>query len=257
MSTFLFKYSVFGPINSRRLGKSLGINVLPTDVKHCNFDCVYCECGWTKKSTRKPILPTVESITEDLLLRVQMLIDRNVKVDTLTFAGNGEPTVHPDFDEIILSVKNIRDTFLPGTKIAVLNNSTLLDRPIIQKATKEIDYNICKLDAGTEMMWKRINQPKGQLDFSKVIENLKNVKEGLIIQTLFLRGEHNGEVVDNTSEKELVAYINLLKEIQPEQIMIYTLDREAPAENLKQVTKSELYAIAQRINKLGFKVSVA
>lgn len=256
MSTFLFKYSVFGPINSRRLGKSLGINILPTEFKLCNFDCVYCECGWTNK-TSKPEMPSVESVTEELLQKIQMLLDRNVQIDTLTFAGNGEPTLHPNFEEIVSSVKNIRDVFLPEAKIAVLNNSTLLKNTIVKQGLKDIDLNICKLDAGTVETMQAINQPRGHYNFEKVVDNLKENAGNLIIQSLFLKGEHDNKVIDNTTDKEINAWLNLLKEIQPQHVMIYSLDRESPAKHLEIVSKDKLYQIAQQVNKLGFTASVA
>ena len=256
MSTFLFKYSVFGPIDSRRLGKSLGINILPTDFKLCNFDCVYCECGWTNK-TRKPEMPSVESVTEELLQKIQMLLDRKVKIDTLTFAGNGEPTLHPDFEEIVSAVKNIRDVFLPQTKIAVLNNASLLNRSVVRSALKDIDLNICKLDAGTPDMMHKINQPRGKFNFDKIVENLKQNDGNLIIQSLFLKGEHNNLRIDNTTEEEVFEWLNLLKVIRPQHVMIYSLDRESPAKNLEIISKSKLYGIAKQVNKIGITASVA
>lgn len=257
MHTFLFKYLVFGPINSRRLGRSLGVNVLPISHKLCNFDCIYCECGEDAEKITKLDFPSVEEIIEDLILKSQMLVDRSVAIDTISFAGNGEPTLHPQFDEIVYAVKNIRDLYFPKAKIAVLNNSTMLHKPRVMEALGVADFSICKLDAGDEESFDKINRPKGELSFDKVLRNLTLKKEGLIIQSLFFKGVNESNKLGNSSSEHISKYLRRLKEIKPENVMLYSLDRSTPVRDLKALSRTELNKIALQINALGISASVA
>ena len=257
MHTFLFKYLVFGPVNSRRLGKSLGINILPKEHKFCNFDCIYCECGEDVEKLSKIDFPSVEEIIEELLLKSQMLSDRNVEIDTISFAGNGEPTLHPHFEEIVYAVKNIRDLIFPSAKIAVLNNSSMLHKPSVQNALEVADYSICKLDAGDEASFLKINRPKGEIRFNKIIRNLKLNKQALIIQSLFFKGVNANEHLGNSSEEHIESYLKQLEEIQPKNVMLYSLDRATPVKDLQALNLFELKKIAKQINALGISASVA
>lgn len=257
MSNSLFDNIIFGPIRSRRLGNSLGINLLPVASKFCNFDCIYCECGWTdnhKNSAKN--LPDPHAITEHLVDKIQALLDDKVTIHSITFAGNGEPTLHPKFEEIMADVVLIRNLMIPDAKISILSNGTMLHKKSIIKAMQEVDHCILKLDAGTEALFQKINQPMGGITIQKIKRNLLKLRGVLTVQTLFFRGEHKGERIDNTTPEEIEAWINHLADLHPKQVMIYSLDRPSPAHNLVQVSKKELNAIADKLRPHQIKTLV-
>lgn len=258
MGTFLFDSTIFGPVTSRRLGSSLGINLLPNDIKICNFNCIYCECGLTPglsgKSYRLPSRAEVRKLLQEYLIRPE---HSHTKIDTLTFAGNGEPTLHPEFSGIIDDVLELRKTYLPAVKIAVLSNGTFIHRPEVFDALLKVDFNILKLDSMIKKTQKLVNCPLGDYSLSKTIEGFKNFKGKLVIQTMFFRGIYNGKHVDNTTEKELDLLIKAYQEINPESVMIYTISRDTPHHNLHKVPEHELKAIADRIEKLRIRTHVS
>ena len=258
MATFLFDKIIFGPVSSRRLGVSLGINLLPNNCKLCNFDCIYCECGWTPddRSMIKSFHP--RSLVKLMLeSKVKEMKQKQEKLDVITFAGNGEPTMHPDFEGVIEDTIIIRGQYFPEAKIAVLSNSTLLHKEPVFRALQKIEMNILKLDSMFEHTIELINQPHGKMDPDKLIQLLKRFNGRLIIQTLFLRGEIDGKEIDNTTEKEISAWLSALRIIQPEMVMIYTFARDTPAENLEKVTKNELEQIAQKVHGLGIATQIS
>ncbi|QZT35795.1 radical SAM protein [Halosquirtibacter xylanolyticus] len=245
MATFLFDKTIFGPIKSRRLGISLGVNLLPNDQKLCSFDCIYCECGWNpKERLTKPVIPTSDEVKELLEKQLLKMSDDGELPDVITFAGNGEPTLHPQFKKVIEDTIALRDKYCPKAKVAVLTNSTTSHRKDVVEALKMVDDNIMKLDGGTEEIIQAIDQPVGKFDIKETIEVLKQFNGDLIIQTLFMRGEFEGESVDNTSIEEVDAWIECVKEIHPRQVMIYSLDRDTPAQGLIKVEKDDLEKIA-------------
>ncbi len=257
MSGFLFHETVFGPVMSRRLGVSLGINLLPVDYKYCTFNCVYCECGWTHSkpegSNGLPSRDEVKVLLEEKLKT--MLADGQVP-DAITFAGNGEPTIHPNFPGVMDDTIALRDRFFPDAKITVLSNASMLHRDDVFNALKATDKNIQKLDAGSEGMFRLINQAAGSLSLGKVVEQLCLFEGKLIVQTLFLRGEHKGESIDNTAEQEVEAWIILLQKIKPEYVMIYSIDRATPEQGIEKVSFDELSVIAKKVNMTGIKTKV-
>ena len=258
MATFLFDKIIFGPVSSRRLGVSLGINLLPNNCKLCNFDCIYCECGWTSddRSMIKSFHPrSLVKFTRES--KVKEMKQHNEKLDVITFAGNGEPTMHPDFEGIIDDTMVIRDQYFPKAKIAVLSNSTLLHKESVFKALQKIEMNILKLDSMFESTIEIINQPRGKIYPEKMVEYFKKFEGKLIIQTLFLRGEIEGRKIDNTTEREISAWLSALQIINPEMVMIYTFARDTPAENLEKVTRDELEQIAQKVNNLGITTQIS
>jgi wyosine [tRNA(Phe)-imidazoG37] synthetase (radical SAM superfamily) len=259
MSTFLFDKTVFGPVISRRLGVSLGINLLPNDSKVCSFDCIYCECGWNpKKRDKKITLPGREEVRNLLREELVRMKSESLKPDVITFAGNGEPTMHPDFIGIIDDTIMVRDEFCPEARIAVLSNSTMLHKPGVIEALKKVDDNILKLDSGITDTILFLDQPVGHFDLRKVVDNLKLFEGNLTIQTMFIRGEFNGKFFDNTVEAELVAWKVLLKEINPKSVMIYTIARDTPTGDLQKVPVEDLRKIAESVKKeLGFDVQVS
>jgi wyosine [tRNA(Phe)-imidazoG37] synthetase (radical SAM superfamily) len=258
MSTFLFDQIIFGPVKSRRLGVSLGVNLLPTDSKVCSFNCIYCECGWTpKKREQKAVLPTREIVRKKMEEKLTEMVESNELPDVITFAGNGEPTLHPDFEEIIDDTIELRDRLTPNARIAVLSNATRLHKASVIRALLKVEDNIQKLDSAFEETIQRIDCPVSNFKLENVVENLKLFKGKVIIQTLFLRGSFDGEIIDNTTEEELAEWLKLVTEIKPSQVMIYTIDRDTPASGLEKVKIDELQKIAYRVRAVGFDVQVS
>lgn len=259
MATFLFNDIIFGPIISRRLGVSLGVNLLPTDSKLCNFDCVYCECGWTKNGDKNTKAHFNDK--NEVLSRLKdVLADRAAKgetLDVITFAGNGEPTMHPDFAEIIEGTIALRNQYFPNVKIAVLSNSTMLGRESVRDALSKVDRAILKIDSAFESTIQAINNPLGKYTLEAVLENMSLFEGEIIVQTMFLRGVINGVIIDNTTDKEVDAWIEILKRVKPSQVMIYSLDRDTPLDTLTKVQKEELERIATKVVAAGFECNVA
>lgn len=257
MSTRLFNDMIFGPVNSRRFGSSLGINLLPPYMKFCNFDCIYCECGWTgnNENTLKE-LPESEVIAERLITQIELFQHRGIPIDTITFAGNGEPTLHPNFKEIIEDTLMIRDTLLPESKVVVLTNATMLHKDEVVASLQKVDQCMFKLDAGTEQTFQQINQPLGAISLEKVVGRIKQFPGAITIQSLFLRGKRNGEVVDNTLPNEVNSWAGLLDEINPSEVVLYSIDRPTPEEELEKVSMEELMSIAQQLGDRSFNVRI-
>jgi wyosine [tRNA(Phe)-imidazoG37] synthetase (radical SAM superfamily) len=257
MATILFDKIVFGPIKSRRLGISLGINLLPINTKVCSFDCIYCECGLATKGA-KGNLPTREEVKDALYTKLNAMRTTGVEPDVITFAGNGEPTLHPEFESIINDTIELRNSFFPNAKISVLSNATTLDRMDVFNALTKVDNNILKLDSAIEETMQLIDVPLNKkLTVKKIISDLKRFQGNLILQTMFIKGKIAGKHIDNTQENEVRAWIEAIKEIKPKQVMIYSIDRETPFETLEKVGKDELQHIADKVEKEGFNVSIA
>lgn len=257
MSGFLFHEVVFGPVHSRRLGLSLGINLLPLHSKHCSFNCIYCECGWTKPNPQHhPVLPGREEVAGFLEQRLIQLVDEQHIPDVITFAGNGEPTMHPDFTGIVDDTIALRDKFVPGSRVTVLSNASMLDNESVFGALQKLDNNILKLDAGDEKMFNLINNPVEPIRFESLIDNLKKFNGNLIVQSMFLRGSFKGEPVDNTTSAEVEKWLEYLMEINPKMVMIYPIARETPVHNLEKITMPELEKIASRVTLSGIKAVV-
>lgn len=256
MATFLFDKTVFGPVYSRRLGVSLGVNLLPIDRKFCNFNCIYCECGYTAPPGGKLVLPDRAAIKETLIIKLRELKGTTNEPDTITFAGNGEPTIHPEFSAIIDDTIVIRNKFSPATKIGVLSNASMLRKPNIVEALKKIDQNIQKLDTGVEETFQILNQPRSKVTIETIVEYLEAFNGKLVLQTMFVRGKYNDHFIDNTTENELEAWIPLVKKIKPEYVMIYSIDREAPTPGLEKISEIELNEIAKKLEEQGIRSKV-
>lgn len=255
--TILYPSPIFGPVHSRRLGVSLGINLMPEDGKLCSFDCLYCECGL---NTQRPHLPrpTREEVRNAL---ERVLVTRNEKgepLDVLTFAGNGEPTLHPDFPGIISDTINLRDRYFPEAKVSVLSNATAAHRPAVREALMRVDNNIQKLDTVDMDYIRLVDCPAPGYDVEKVVEALCAFNGHVIIQTMFMTGRlADGTSVDNTSERFLLPWIAALHRIKPAQVMTYTIDRETPTAGLEKASRETLDAIGERLKGEGFSVSVS
>jgi wyosine [tRNA(Phe)-imidazoG37] synthetase (radical SAM superfamily) len=258
MATFLFDKIIFGPVKSRRLGVSLGVNLLPTNVKVCSFDCIYCECGRTpKKSTEKGTLPTRREVRQKLDIKLQEMASQNQLPDVITFAGNGEPTLHPDFAGIIDDTLELRNEWAPNARIAVLSNAGMLHKKEVFSALLKVEDNIQKLDSAYPETVALLDCPRGNFSLEKVVGQLKQFEGNVIIQTMFVKGSFKGKLIDNTTNKEVWAWIELLKIIKPSQVMIYTIACDTPIDTLEKIPLEKLNEIADRIKKAGFKVQVS
>lgn len=258
MSTILFNQIVFGPVHSRRLGVSLGINLLPADGKICSFNCIYCECGLNethRTHTRLPSRPEVKAALEQKLAAMQA---DGLAPDVITFAGNGEPTLHPDFAGIIDDTIATRDRFFPRAKIAVLSNATMLAKGPVFEALNKIEDNILKLDSVLDRRIRQLNAPNlPGFTFEQLLQQLCRFQGNLIIQTMFLEGEVAGQSVANTTEEEIRGWLDALQQIRPKQVMIYTIARETPLKGLRKAPAPLLDQIAARARAAGFDVTVS
>jgi wyosine [tRNA(Phe)-imidazoG37] synthetase (radical SAM superfamily) len=255
--TVIYPSPIFGPIHSRRLGVSLGINLLPGDGKCCSFDCIYCECGFNGDFVPKQKMPTREAVREALENQLIKMQKEGPAPDVLTFAGNGEPTLHPHFPEIIEDTIALRNHYFPNAKVSILTNATQILRQPVFDALCKVDNNICKLDTISVDYIQHIDRPNGNYDVRKIIEKLKEFGHRCIIQTMFMQGEYEGKSADNTSEAFVQPWLDTVKAIQPSKVMIYTIDRETPAHGLKKAAPEVLDKIGERVRELGVECSVA
>ncbi len=259
MSTVIYSSPIFGPIHSRRLGISLGINLLPGDGKWCSFDCVYCECGLNGDHRAHHQLPTRSEVAEALEARLKQMAEEGPKPDVLTFAGNGEPTLHPQFPEIVDDVHRLRDRYFPEARISVLSNSTQVLKPrVLEALANHVDNPIMKLDTVSTEYIKRVDRPQGAYDLKAIVDALASVGRKIVIQTMFMGGELDGRSVDNTGSEYVDSWLEVLRRINPRQVMIYTIDRETPVLSLQKALPARLDAIAQRVRgELGIPCSVS
>lgn len=259
MSTFLFDEIIFGPVKSRRLGVSLGINLLPLKRKICNFNCVYCECGWTGESTViSDKLPKRVDVYKALDEKLSSMKSMGSAPDVITYAGNGEPTLHPEFPGIIDDSLVLRDEYFREAKIAVLSNATTVSRPEIKAALLKADMNILKFDSALDPTIQAHNKPLVRINAAELIQDLASFKGKVIIQTLFLRGIVNGHGIDNTTAEEISAWLKALERIRPSEVMIYTISRDTPSgADLRKVPARELRGIADCVEKMGIKTRVS
>jgi hypothetical protein len=285
MSTVIYPSPIFGPIHSRRLGLSLGINLLPADGKVCSFNCVYCECGFNEDHRPTLPMPTREAVAAGLERQLQKMVSEGQLPDVLTFAGNGEPTCHPHFPEIIDDTLALRDKYCPQAKVSVLSNSTMILRPQVHDALMRVDNNILKLDTVDPLYINKVDRPNTAYDVRRIIEGMKAFHGHVIIQTMFMRGSADGlhpseaatptsadgvcpseaptptcadgfcpseaASVDNTGEAYVGPWLEAVKEIHPQQVMVYTIDRETPAHGLQKASREQLDAIRDRVIAAG------
>lgn len=256
MSTFLFDKVIFGPINSRRLGLSLGINLLHPTAKLCNFDCIYCECGWNADNRGGGFNPK-EEVLKALELKLKEMAAEGQLPSYITFAGNGEPTMHPKFNEVIRGTLEIRDRLSPHSKVAVLSNAMMLDRREVCEALRLVDRPILKLDSALQQTVDLINQPQKRIGVERVVELLTEMGGDIIIQTMFIRGEYNGRSFDNTTKVEVERWLTALKRIKPKEVMLYSVARDTPCSGVEAVDRSELERIALLVEAIGIAAVVS
>lgn len=247
-----FNDIVFGPIRSRRLGTSLGVNILPSNGKLCNFDCVYCECGWNKDGAGDRTLPRYAEVAEALEARLCELSEQGVQVDSITFSGNGEPTMNPDFAQIIDKTLELRERFFPQAKVSVLSNATMIGHDPVFEALRKVDNPIMKLDASSDELIAEINKPTGHYRMDKVVEGLKKFDGDFVLQTMFLRSKE----FDTLKDGGLAAWMDIVRELRPREIMVYTIDRETPDKSLGRYTVEEMTEMVQPLIDEGFKIQV-
>lgn len=255
--TALYNDIIFGPVRSRRLGLSLGVNLLPTESKLCSFDCIYCECGWNSDHPGRRRFNAREDVSRLLAETLHHMVEQGTPPDVITFAGNGEPTLHPEFEAVINDTLALRNELCPSAKVSVLSNATQLHRPEVCRALRRVDNNILKLDSAFDETVRRMNNPQGSYTVEKLVEQLCAFEGELIVQTMFLRGEVDGAPIDNTTEEEVVAWLKLIERIRPRKVMVYSLDRDTPCQTLIKVEKEELQKIAERVEALGIPCPVA
>lgn len=262
MSTKLFESLIVGPIHSRRLGSSLGINLLPEHGKICTFDCIYCECGWNKDHREDKVMPTADQVEEALSRRAVELHKEGVRVDSITFSGNGEPTTHPEFARIVDITLKVRDRYLKEAKVSVLSNASMIWKEEVRQALMKVDNPILKIDSTQEMIARAINRPNSRYSLKETIAELKKFNGNFILQTIFFRGEAEDPktgrkvLIDSTEPRLVKKWQTLVRELKPRQIMMYTLDRDTPATGLSKASMEEMRVIASPLAAEGFNVTI-
>lgn len=258
MSTSLFNDIIFGPVHSRRLGLSLGVNLLPTAAKLCNFDCIYCECGWNAEHRGARRFNAREDVRRLLAGQLERMVAAGTPPDVITFAGNGEPTMHPDFEAIIDDTLALRDRLCPSAKVSVLSNATMIGRESVRRALLRVDNNILKLDSAFDATVRLMNGPQqAEYGVERTIEAMRLFEGRMILQTMFLRGRIGERTIDNTTDVEVEAWLDAVQRIAPQRVMVYTIDRDTPLDTLEKVSVEELRGIAARVEALGIECSVA
>lgn len=251
MSTVIYPGPIFGPVQSRRLGKSLGVNLLPTDGKICSFDCIYCECGLNEAHRPKLRMPTREEVSDALKARLAVMQANDDLPEVITYSGNGEPTSHPDFLAIVKDTLALRDAFCPKAKVCLLTNATHLNRDDVFEAIKLIDRPCLKLDTVNPDYIKLVDRPNTRYDVQEVVERMKSLKGACIVQTMFMQGTFQGQSVDNTTDKYVEPWLEAISQIRPEGVDIYTIARDTPVLGLKKAPEERLVEIAERVAALG------
>ena len=257
MQTVLFHSTIFGPIHSRRLGTSLGVNLSPVDGKTCTFDCLYCEAGFNAQGPVRAGLPSRREVATLLEEKLRSMKEKGENLDVITFSGNGEPTLHPDFEGVIDDTIALRNRYFPDVKISVLSNSTRLDRPDVCRALARVDNNILKLDSAVESTMRLLDRPTSPaFTVEKAIEGISQFAGQAIVQTMILQGEIDGQTIDNTTDTEVSALLEAYRRIKPASVMLYSIDRTTPCKTLRKVSREKLESIATIIRAEGIDVQV-
>lgn len=243
---------VFGPIFSRRLGASLGINLLPREGKLCNFDCIYCECGWNRDGRTNEALPVPYDLERALEARLMECRDNGTAIDSITFSGDGEPTLNPCFAEMVDVALSLRDRYFPSAKVSVLTNATRIGREDVREALLRVDNPILKLDAPTDELAAKINMPQGTYHVDDVVDAMKKFEGNFVLQTMFLRSPD----FDSSSPEVLGAWMDIVRTVRPRELMIYTIDRETPAADLEKFTAQQMEELVRPLAEEGFKIQI-
>ena len=243
---------VFGPIRSRRLGSSLGINVLPERGKLCNFDCIYCECGWNRDGRDDTRIPCAADLREALEAKLAECRASGIDIDSITFSGDGEPTINPDFPEMVDITLSLRDRYYPQARVSVLSNATMVHKDAVFEALRKVDNPILKIDAPTTGLARKINNPAPGYRVEDVVEALKRFEGGFVLQTMFLRSDD----FDSSSPEVLEGWMDIVRLLHPREVMVYTIDRETPQQGLRKFTPEEMRSLVRPLVEEGFQVQI-
>ncbi|MBQ6198370.1 MAG: radical SAM protein [Bacteroidales bacterium] len=242
--------TVFGPIFSRRLGSSLGINLLPQHGKVCNFDCIYCECGWNKDGLQDRTIPKAADVRKALTAKLEECASAGTRIDSITFSGDGEPTLNPDFPEIVDITLELRDKYCPEAKVSVLSNATMAFKDDVFRALSRVDNPIMKLDAPTDEEVALVNRPVGRYSVEEVVRSLERFGGNFVLQTMFLKAP------DFRSGNWVGGWMSLVRRLKPREVMVYTIDRETPMKGLEKYTVEEMRALVQPLIDEGYKIQI-
>ena len=245
--------TVFGPIFSRRLGSSLGINLLPREGKICSFDCIYCECGWNRDGLADKRIPSADEVRSALEAKLSGLAERHTKIDSITFSGDGEPTLNPEFPRIIDDTLGLRDRYCPGTKVSVLSNATRVHIPEVLRALRKVDNPIMKIDAPTDELVQKINRPAPGYSLQRVVEALRGFEGDFVLQTMFLSCPY----FDSSSPEVLDGWKRIVRELRPRGIMVYTIDRPTPEQGLEKFSRERMRELVADLIEEGFDISIS
>lgn len=244
--------TVFGPIRSRRLGSSLGINLLPVRGKLCNFDCIYCECGWNADGREDRKLPSVAEVSAALEIALKRCKAEGTGIDSITFSGDGEPTLNPGFPQIVDAVIELRDAYFPEAAVSVLSNATTAWRPEIFAALRKVDNPIMKIDAPSDGLAAKINRPAPGYDLNRVIRSLEAFKGDFVLQTMFLKSDD----FDSSEKAQLDDWMNVVRRLKPREVMVYTIDRPAPMQGLRKFTERQMRELVAPLVAEGFNIQI-
>ena len=245
--------TVFGPIFSRRLGSSLGINLLPRDGKICSFDCIYCECGWNRDGLSDKRIPSADEVRSALEAKLCGLVEQHTKIDSITFSGDGEPTLNPEFPRIIDDTLGLRDRYYPGTRVSVLSNATRVHIPEVFRALRKVDNPIMKIDAPTDELVQKINRPAPGYSLQRVVEALRGFEGDFVLQTMFLSCPY----FDSSSPEVLDGWKRIVRKLRPRGIMVYTIDRPTPEQGLEKFSRERMRELVADLIEEGFDISIS
>ena len=229
MPTVIYPAPIFGPVQSRRLGRSLGVNLLPPDGKLCSFDCVYCECGLNADHVPQAPMTSRAEVARELERRLVQMRESGETLDAITYSGNGEPTSHPEFKEIVEDTIALRDRYFPQAKVCLLTNATHIDRPKIYEAIQKLDKACLKLDTVNAEYIELVDRPNARYDLPRIIDIMKSLNGRCVIQTMFMKGEWQGKSVDNTGDEYVLPWLEVVKAVAPSgvEISVYDFTRHA------------------------------
>ncbi len=243
---------VFGPIHSRRLGSSLGINLLPEHGKLCNFDCIYCECGWNRDGRSDTSIPDADMLRKALDSKLSSCLADGTQLDSITFSGDGEPTLNPDFPRIIDVTIELRDRYFPSVKLSVLTNATMIGREEVFRALRKVDNPILKLDAPTTALARLINRPAASYDVDDVVEGMKRFEGDFVLQTMFLKAGF----FDSSAPECLDAWMGIVRELRPREVMAYTIARPTPMAGLGKFSREQMELMLKPLIDEGFNIKI-
>lgn len=248
----IFDSNIIGPIHSRRLGVSLGVNLLPKDGKICSFDCIYCECGWNSDGRSDTRIPSAEDLSKALDAKLRECLEQGTEIDSITFSGDGEPTLNPEFPAMVDCVTALRDRYYPQARVSVLTNATRIVRPEVLAALCKVDSPMLKIDAPTLAGVQAINRPQGEYDLESILKAMESLDGDFILQTMMLRSE----LFDSSQPEVLDGWMDIVRRVHPREVMVYTVDRPAPQKGLEKFTVEQMAAMVAPLIEEGFNIKI-